>query len=93
MALSSVLFFGPRAERPASAASVAAASILEPERRVAYFSPAPGSRDATRPATVAARFAASGLPLVEDADPASDLVMQIEDEDLSLVVVLTGQDV
>ncbi|MEM6793591.1 MAG: hypothetical protein AAF725_06385 [Acidobacteriota bacterium] len=41
-----------------------------------------------------ASLAALELPLVEDADPAADLVMQIEDEALSLVVVLTAdQDV
>lgn len=40
-----------------------------------------------------AALAAAELPLVEDADPASDLLMQIENEEMSLVVVLTGQDV
>lgn len=41
----------------------------------------------------AASLAAAELPLVEDADPGADLLMQIENEEMSLVVVLTDQDV
>ncbi|MEM8994939.1 MAG: hypothetical protein AAGF23_09120 [Acidobacteriota bacterium] len=41
-----------------------------------------------------AALAASELPLVEDADPGSDLLMQIENDEMSLVVVLApDQDV
>lgn len=38
------------------------------------------------------QLALASMPLVEDADPTKDLLMQIEDDDLSLLVVDAGFD-
>jgi len=66
------------------------AGVVRAELRSADLGPATVRIDG---AAVAASIAAAELPLVEDADPGSDLLMQIENEEMSLVVVLTGQDV
>ncbi|MEM1181124.1 MAG: hypothetical protein AAGM22_22470 [Acidobacteriota bacterium] len=79
---------------------IAAPQVVATLADAAPAAGAPGSADFSLDtvsldgAVVAASLTASELPLVEDADPGSDLLMQIENDDMSLVVVLApGQDV
>ncbi|MEO1082684.1 MAG: hypothetical protein AAFY88_00420 [Acidobacteriota bacterium] len=77
---------GVAVDAPQAAVTMASVSSVE-----ASLSSADFALDA---AIDGAALAASELPLVEDADPGSDVLMQIENDDMSLVVVLApDQDV